>query len=182
MSTEHDNLPLDPAARPVGRRRGARVLVWDGHRVLLMADRDPGVEGSGWWVTPGGGIDEGEDERTAAARELFEETGLQVRPEQLEGPVARRLVHHGYSDRIRVQDECFFLLRHEAYQVSTAGFTAGEQARMGGSGWFTLDELAGMTVWPAEVRRVVEHALGCDHPEGGGCLDLGEVEESTVPV
>ena len=51
--------------RPRHRRRGTRVVVTDLSSVLLLADTDPGVPGSRWWVTPGGGIDAGEDDRTA---------------------------------------------------------------------------------------------------------------------
>ncbi len=79
-------------------------------RVLLASDCDPGIPGSQWWVTPGGGLDIGESFAQAAARELAEETGLLVDPGDFFGPVARRVVHHGYSDQVLVQREDFFVL------------------------------------------------------------------------
>jgi 8-oxo-dGTP pyrophosphatase MutT (NUDIX family) len=54
------------------------VLVGDGERILLgHATRSPR------WDIPKGEAEPGEDFRTAAARELREETGLAVRPEEL---------------------------------------------------------------------------------------------------
>jgi len=147
-----------------------------GEQVLLMADSDPGVAGSGWWVTPGGGIDQGETSRDAAARELFEETGHRVAPQDLHGPVAHRLVVHGYSDRVLVQDEDFWLLDvAEPFRVCTSGLTPSEQQRMGGSGWFDAQELARLVVWPAQLPGLLA---------GGapGCQEWGLVEESTVAV
>lgn len=55
--------------RPLKLRRGARVLLIAGEEVLLLNDSDPGIPGSSWWVTPGGGIDAGENPAEAACRE-----------------------------------------------------------------------------------------------------------------
>ena len=161
-------------SRPWGDRTGARVICTDGDRVLLLADSDPGVPGSRWWVTPGGGIDAGEDARTAARRELHEETGLLVEDSALIGPVARRLVTHGYSDRVRVQEEWFFRVEVAAFEVAPAALTPGEQERLQGHAWFPLDALPG-EVWPSQLAQLAVMRQG-------EFVDLEDVEESTVPV
>lgn len=160
--------------RPVKHRRGARIVVLAGDEVLLQADTDPGIPGSRWWVTPGGGIDGDEDPRLAAARELLEETGLEVAPEELRGPVAVRVATHGYSDRILVQQETFYQVRVARFEPDPAALTASEQRRLIAQRWFRVDALPG-PLWPNRLPELVRW-------DGGDPIDLGHVEESTVPL
>ena len=166
--------------RRLRRRRAARVIVRSGAavgrpRVLLFADRDPGIPGSGWWVTPGGGIDPGETDAQAAVRELFEETGLVVAEDVLQGPVARRVVVHGYSDQVLVQDEAFFLVDVEEFEVDTSGFTEAEKVTLLDHGWFDVDQLRQREVWPVHLADVVDWA-------GQEPVDWGLMDESTLPA
>lgn len=59
-------------------RRAARVVLLDpDRRILLINASDPGDPSKGeWWEIPGGGQDPGETSEIAAARELYEETGI----------------------------------------------------------------------------------------------------------
>jgi 8-oxo-dGTP pyrophosphatase MutT (NUDIX family) len=63
-------------------RISAGVIVVDpGNRVALVRHVKHGVYD--FWVAPGGGVEDGEDVRAAAAREVFEEAGIAVVPERL---------------------------------------------------------------------------------------------------
>lgn len=156
------------------------MVVTDGEAVLLFADTDPGVPGSRWWVTPGGGIDAGESEEAAAVRELAEETGLVVAASDLIGPVMRRVAVHGYSDQVCAQTEAFYVLRVPRFEVDTAGHTADEQVTLSGHAWWPVDQPGSLVepVWPAVLPAVLDLA---DHPAAWP-WDMGEIEESTVPV
>lgn len=55
---------------------GAAVVIRDESGGLLLIERGPGTTRPGLWAIPAGYVDYGEDVRAAAARELFEETGL----------------------------------------------------------------------------------------------------------
>lgn len=57
-------------------RISAGALVIHANRVLLLKHRIPGHDG--FWVPPGGGVEGKETLFDCAARECFEETGLQV--------------------------------------------------------------------------------------------------------
>lgn len=173
-----------PDGRPWHTRRASRVLVVSAgpqeSEVLLVQDSDPGVPGVRWWVTPGGGIDPGESPAEAALREVHEETGHRADPTDLHGPVAHRVVRHGYSDRVLEQEEWFFLLPAPRFRVRTDGHTASERRKLGEIRWWRLGDLAGTRewIWPADLLDLVACA---DSPQRWP-LELGLVtEESTVP-
>ncbi len=174
-------VPVRPELRPRRHREAARVVVTDTAVALLLVDTDPGLPGTRWWVTPGGGIDPGESPRQAAVREVAEETGLDVEPHRLLGPVATRTVIHGYSDQVLSQRESFFVLLVDApFEVSPAGLTADEQLTLDGWGWLPLEGTGDLPdpVWPANLAELV--ALTAT-PEVWP-VDLGVVEESTLSV
>lgn len=176
-----DFRPVEPSLRPRRVREAARVVILAQDSILMLADTDPGIPGSRWWTTPGGGIDPGESPVDAAAREILEETGRSTEIGELLGPVAIRSVVHGFSDQILAQREEFFILHlDQTFAPSQDGFTPEEQITMDGWGWLPVSELETVAepIWPANVRDMIELA---DQPERWP-LDLGDVEESTLPV
>ncbi len=170
---------MPPAERRCRSRSAARVLVLAADSVLLLRDSDPGCPGSGWYVLPGGGIDPGEQVLAAAVRELGEETGRRPGPEELQGPLARRRVWHGYSDQVLVQTEQIFLWQApERFELDTSGHTPDERLCITGYGWWLLDDLPGdAPVWPDLTELLPALADPRRWP-----LELGDVEESTVPL
>jgi len=170
---------VPPDQRPVRTRSAARVIVTDFERVLLLSDSDPGVPGSRWWITPGGGVDPGEGPLQAAVRELAEETGLVVEPGDLAGPIMRRFVVHGYSDQVLGQSELFYLLRVPGpFELDTAGFTDEEKITIAAWDWLPIDGLDTTVdpVWPVDLSALIDLAK---RPEAWP-QDSGLVEESTV--
>jgi len=61
----------------------ASVVLWRGEEILVMKRGMGGFAGGGWFI-PGGHVEQGEAPHEAAAREVFEETEIQVDPGALE--------------------------------------------------------------------------------------------------
>lgn len=174
----------EPDTRPRNRRRAMRVLLVDtDDRILLFRDSDPGLTPVPvFWITPGGGVDPGESDLEAAVREVAEETGLVITESALVGPLAERVVVHGYSDVVTTQDEQFWFVRCERFEVSTAGHTEVELATMTAHHWWTRDELAATTeeIWPRDLLAILDRVTAEDVAAAGAPLALGDVDESTV--
>lgn len=164
------------------------LLIDDRDRILLFRDTDPGIPGSHWWITPGGGIDPDESDLEAAVRELEEEAGLVVREDQLLGPVLVRRVLHGYTDVLIDQEDAFYACWVPGFEVSDAGHTEEERLTMTAHHWWAREELASTDeeIWPAtladlwseaEARRAATEAGEPALPPLRGA----DVEESTVP-
>ena len=128
-------------------RPTARVVVLDPcGRVLLLGARltDPAVPPGDvlFWYTPGGGVEDGESVRQAAARELAEEIGLVVDPAALEGPVWLRR-HVGPFAGVDVDSrETFFVLRDVVHEVDVTGRTELELLGEEPHRWWSLPEIA----------------------------------------
>jgi 8-oxo-dGTP pyrophosphatase MutT (NUDIX family) len=125
------------------RRQAARVVLLDpADRVLLLEASDPYSPAKGaWWELPGGGIERGEATAVAAARELYEETGI-VGVDM--GPCVWR--HHArfeFAGYYFDQHEHVHVARAAAGEYRPAGLEALEAMAFRGARWWPIDELRG---------------------------------------
>ena len=148
--------PREPTPRKAGR-----VLVIDpAGRVLLLQVFDPAKPSSLHWVTIGGGLDDGEGTAQAAARELWEESGIDATADELIGPVWQRTTEFSFAGMRYRQDEDFYILRVGEVQVSLANLDPIERATITSYSWWSREELTATTeaYFPAELPELMRLA------------------------
>jgi 8-oxo-dGTP pyrophosphatase MutT (NUDIX family) len=140
-----------------GLRLTSRILLFDreGH-VLLFLTKAPDTSGIARWLTPGGGVDPGEDHHQAAVRELFEETGLVV--EKLGDSVWS----HDFDVKWDAADHStghaeFYRLVVDRFEPSSANWTDEERVDVLEHRWWSPNDLVTTSerYEPAELPRLV---------------------------
>ena len=137
---------MDSLERPVWPRAAASAAIFRGGRVLI-AERGGGPS-RGTWSLPGGKIEPGETAMAAAAREIREETGLEV-------ALAGLLDVH---NSIRTSADGT-LLHHYVICVFYGTCDTGEPRAatdISDARFVTLDELAGYRLTDGAVALIQE--------------------------
>ncbi len=151
-------------------RTSARVVLLDETgAVLLLCGSDPASpafhDGAAprWWFTVGGEVGKGERLVEAAARELAEETGLQVSPADMIGPIWRRDEVFEFNGSLIESEEFYLVHRTRRFEPSLSGRTELEQSYIHGARWCDANDIARLTaageqVYPLQLGELLPAA------------------------
>lgn len=141
-------------------RVGGRVLLLDPQdRVLLIHER---IEhGRTHWLTPGGGVEVGEEPSQAAVREVYEETGLRVRLPAGIQPVLLERRRWSWAGVTYDQVDHYFVARvGSGLAIRPSALTQMETQTLLGYRWWTSAALQGSseTFVPGRIAELLERA------------------------
>ena len=145
----------------VSERSTSRLIVADrDDRVLLFLTYGKDHAVPPRWITPGGGVDPGEDFAAAGVRELREETGLvvdSVGEAFATVDLAVDTAWHPYE----LGHWAWFAIRTEHFEPSDAGWMPDERLDILASRWWSVDELeaSGERFEPDDLPQLIRTGL-----------------------
>jgi ADP-ribose pyrophosphatase YjhB (NUDIX family) len=132
------------------------VVLDDDGRVLLGRRAD-----SGRWALVAGILDPGEEPAVGLAREVLEETAVEVHVEALAAVTTTPMVTYPNGDRSAYLDLCFVARPVSPAAARAARVADDESIEVG---WFPLEALPDdVTPWTRELLALVERFLAAPH-------------------
>jgi len=127
-------------------RLGCSAAIFDEQGRALLTKR----QDNGQWCLPSGGLEPGESAAEACEREVFEETGLNVRVKRLVGVYSHPDQLVIYADGNKVQ----IVALH--FEAEITGGELGLSDETSDFGYFTMEEIEGLEMLGRHKERIID--------------------------
>lgn len=125
------NFETDPAKFPIEKKAGAVIYSYDQGDLYLALVHDV----FGYWTLSKGGIEDGEDEKKGAEREIKKELGLDIEIKELLG---RNEYVASHPEKGKIRKQVVFFLAQSAYQPINLNQESGG---LDDAKWFPISEV-----------------------------------------
>ncbi len=154
-------------------RKSSRAIVLNKQNqvFLFCYTFDFFVEKASIWITPGGGLDDGENFDEALKRELLEELGIEL-TEPAPFVFYRNPLYELKNGETVRSEERFYLVYCEEEMFSYAGWTESENKRMTAGKWWSAEEIkaSGEKFFSEDILEIIES------------LSRGEIPKEPVEI
>jgi len=127
-------------------RLGCSAIIFDDDGSFLLTRRAD----NGQWCLPGGGIEPGESIEEACVREVFEETGLDVKIERLIG------VYSNHDQLVVYPDGAKFQIVALHFEAEIMGGVLGLSNETTACGYYSLEEIKDMDLIHSHRERILD--------------------------
>lgn len=127
-------------------RLGCSAAIFDEQGRILLTRRTD----NGQWCLPGGAVESGESVAEACEREVFEETGLNVRVKRLVGV-------YSHPDQLVIYpdgNKAYIVALH--FEAEIVGGTLGLSNETTDFGYFVLEKIQGMELLGRHKERIFD--------------------------
>lgn len=133
---------MEDKLKITGERNSSRAIVLNGKNEIFLFQYifDYFKDGNIVWITPGGGIEPGENYEDALKREINEEMGILLK-EVPQSSYYRKATYTLKNGENVIAHELFYVIHIENMDLNFRGWTESEKLRMKKGKWWSREEI-----------------------------------------
>lgn len=127
-------------------RKSSRAILLDSEDRIFLFKFEFAMlsEHNTLWVTPGGGVEDGENFEQALSREIYEELGFEIKGD-FKWLYYRNKPFTTKSGQTFISEERYYLIKVDNFNINFENMTYNEQNHTKDWKWWTIEEIMGFS-------------------------------------